>query len=688
MNFVIADTFTDSLKKLTAKEQNIIKTTAFDLQVNPKNTGHNSHRVDRVKDRNFWTHYANDGLRIITHNTDASLLLCYAGHHDDAYAWAERRRIDVHPETGAAALVELREKVVEVVRHKIVEKAVAKPRPLAKYDVAALLKFGVPQDWVSDVLAADEDELLTLLDKFPGETAELLLGLASGEAPQAPDVPAKVADPFQHPDAQRRFRTIISREDLELALDFPWDKWMVFLHPEQRKFVERNYNGPARVSGSAGTGKSIVAIHRAAHLARQNPDARILLTTFSPVLANALKDKLRRLVGNEPKVMERIEVHAVNGIAGRLYKAQFGVPAKFVTHEALNALLQEASTTAASHKFSAAFIRAEWELVIAAWDLSTWEEYKTHSRLGRKSKLPEERRAVLWTLFERVRAALAAEGRMAVSTMFHKLTLKFTEGADSPYDFILVDEAQDMGLSQLRFFGALAGRKANGLFFAGDIAQRIFQPAFSWATAGVDIRGRSRTLKVNYRTSHQIRQQADRLLEPEISDAEGQKERRDTTVSVFNGPPPGIQLFESEDAEIKFVAAWLKGLLEDGIPAQEIGVFVRSDKEIPRAELAVQGSGATAEILDESVEVITDRISIGTMHFAKGLEFRAVVVMACDENVIPSEERIRSIGDPTDLQEAYETERHLLYVACTRAREMLLVSGLEPGSEFIADMTE
>jgi superfamily I DNA/RNA helicase len=272
--------------------------------------------------------------------------------------------------------------------------------------------------------------------------------------------------------------------------------------------------------------------------------------------------------------------------------------------------------------------------------------------------------------------------------MFHKLTLKFSEGAESPYDFILVDEAQDMGLSQLRFFGALAGHKPNGLFFAGDIAQRIFQPAFSWATAGVDIRGRSRTLKVNYRTSHQIRQQADRLLEPEISDAEGQKERRDTTVSVFNGPPPGIQLFDSEDEEIKFVAAWLEGLLKDGIPAQEIGVFVRSDKEIPRAELAVQGSGATAEILDESVEVITDRISIGTMHFAKGLEFRAVAVMACDENVIPSEERIRLIGDPTDLQEAYETERHLLYVACTRAREMLLVSGLEPGSEFIADMTE
>jgi superfamily I DNA/RNA helicase len=340
------------------------------------------------------------------------------------------------------------------------------------------------------------------------------------------------------------------------------------------------------------------------------------------------------------------------------------------------------------HKFSAAFIRAEWDHVIAAWDLSTWQEYQTHSRLGRKSKLPEDRRAILWAIFERVRAALEAEGRMAVSTMFHKLTLKFSEGAESPYDFILVDEAQDMGLSQLRFFGALAGHKPNGLFFAGDIAQRIFQPAFSWATAGVDIRGRSRTLKVNYRTSHQIRQQADRLLEPEISDAEGQKERRDTTVSVFNGPPPGIQLFESEDEEIKFVAAWLKGLLKNGIPAQEIGVFVRSEKEIPRAELAVQDSGATAEVLDESVEVITDRISIGTMHFAKGLEFRAVAVMACDENVIPSEERIRLIGDHTDLQEAYETERHLLYVACTRAREMLLVSGLEPGSEFIADMTE
>ena len=187
-------------------------------------------------------------------------------------------------------------------------------------------------------------------------------------------------------------------------------------------------------------------------------------------------------------------------------------------------------------------------------------------------------------------------------------------------------------------------------------------------------------------TSHQIRSQADRLLGPEVSDVDGNREDRTDTVSVFNGPLPPVEVFADEDAEIEAVAAWLAARVEEGATPATIGVFVRSEREIPRAERAVERAGLEAGLLDEKVSVPAGRVSIGTMHLAKGLEFGAVAVMACDDDVIPLQERIESIGDEADLQEVYDTERHLLYVACTRARDQLLVTGAGVGSEFLEDL--
>ena len=180
--------------------------------------------------------------------------------------------------------------------------------------------------------AATEDTLLALADHLPAEAAEALLELATGGKPRVPQPAAPSASPFEHPDAQRRFRVMTNVEELQRALDFPWEKWTVFLHPEQREWVERDYAGPARVSGSAGTGKTIVALHRAAHLARTHPDARVLLTTFSDTLANALRTKLKRLLSNEPRLAERIDVHSLNAIGLRLYKAHVG-PATIASRE-------------------------------------------------------------------------------------------------------------------------------------------------------------------------------------------------------------------------------------------------------------------------------------------------------------------------------------------------------------------
>jgi superfamily I DNA/RNA helicase len=256
------------------------------------------------------------------------------------------------------------------------------------------------------------------------------------------------------------------------------------------------------------------------------------------------------------------------------------------------------------------------------------------------------------------------------------------------FDFAVVDEAQDIGIAHVRFFAALGGNRPNALFFAGDLGQRIFQQPFSWKALGVDVRGRSRTLRVNYRTSHQIRTQADRLLGLSVSDVDGNSEDRGDTVSVFNGPPPVVRSLKSESEEAALAGKWMAERTKAGVLPHEFGVFVRSSAQLDRARAAVKAAGLAFRILDEHVETINGHVSISTMHLAKGLEFRAVVVMACDDEVIPLQERIETVGDDADLREVYDTERHLLYVACTRARDHLLVSGVAPVSEFLDDFVK
>ena len=315
MEFRIADTFTDSLARLTNEEQKAVKMAAFDLQLNPAHPSLQFHKLAKAKDPNFWSIRVGRDVRLIVHKTGTSLLLCYVNHHDQAYEWAERRKLETHPNTGAAQLVEIRERVQEIPIPKYVEAA---PKPSTKPSLFSslsddqLLSFGVPREWLRDVRNANEDSVLDLAGHLPAEAAEALLNVATGVTPQPPQLPAIEVRPpipglmasarfdavptkaeFEHPDATRRFRTITTPEELELALDYPWEKWTTFLHPAQRQLVQRVFNGPARVSGSAGTGKTIVALHRAVYLARANRDSRVLLTTFSEPLANALRSKLR-----------------------------------------------------------------------------------------------------------------------------------------------------------------------------------------------------------------------------------------------------------------------------------------------------------------------------------------------------------------------------------------------------------
>jgi superfamily I DNA/RNA helicase len=308
-------------------------------------------------------------------------------------------------------------------------------------------------------------------------------------------------------------------------------------------------------------------------------------------------------------------------------------------------------------------------------------------RIGRRTRLSQARREKAWAIFAKTQAELARQGLVTSAGLYHRMALALQqEGHSFPYDFVVIDEAQDISVPQLRFLASQVGSKPDGLFFAGDLGQRIFQAPFSWSSLGVEVRGRASTLRINYRTSHQIRAQADLLLSPEIVDLDGNREDRRHTLSVFNGPLPTIRAFEHEDLESSAVAEWIRARRQEGVAPGEMAVFVRSEGQLARGYAAIEAAGQQACKLDEKIALRSDAVTLSTMHLAKGLEFKAVAVIACDEDVIPDPSRLELVSDMAEIEEVYETERHLLYVACTRAREHLWISSAGVASEFLGDM--
>lgn len=682
MQFRIADTFTSSLAKLNNQAQKAVKTTVFDLQVDPTGAGMSFHKLDKAQDKKFWSVRVTRDIRIIVHRADNSLLLCYTDHHDNAYDWAERRKLETHPKTGAAQFVQIREKVEEKSLHgQGNDSSQADVIPFLKHiKDEELLSYGVPTEWIDDIKSATEDSILAIADYLPAEAAEAVLKLAVGENPEPPAPVEAGTDPFAHPDAQRRFHVFSDDTELQRALDAPWEIWSVFLHPEQEAMVKRHFNGPARVIGSAGTGKTVVAIHRAVNLAKQNPDSMVLLTTFTDTLANDLRRRVRQLIGNDETLSQNIVVQPIDEFARLLYTARIG-PAKFADEGVQKAIVKKFALKEGFDESDIGQICDEWRSVIDAWQLKSVEEYKSVFRLGRRKRLGSQQREAYWKVFSKVQKELENKNNLTWPQLYQQLADKFLSSETTGFQFAIVDESQDLNVTQLRFLAALTGGKENSLFFAGDPGQRIFQSPFPWKSLGIEIQGRSHTLKVNYRTSHQIRRRADNLLPSEMKDADGNIDNRKGVVSIFNGPEPEIRIHEGDEDDLEYIGTWVRRCIAEGIAPEDIAIFGRQTNGAGRGRLAIDY--ANLKWTDDPTS--GKGVFVGTMHEAKGLEFRAVAIIECDESVIPDKDRIAAVTDELELREVYKTERHLLYVAATRARDRLLISANKPGSEFLGD---
>jgi superfamily I DNA/RNA helicase len=471
----------------------------------------------------------------------------------------------------------------------------------------------------------------------------------------------------------------------------PFAAWRIFLHPAQRKIAYApRFAGPAQVTGGAGTGKTVTALHRAAYLARRaaeqlfvaEPAASVLLTTFTRNLAEALQLQFELLVDDED-ARGQVEVRNVDSLAHRVVGQARGTKLAIIEGKELDALWT-AAVLKAGLPFPPTFLAREWEQVILAQDLRSEQEYLTASRAGQGTPLGKSQRRQVWALTQRIEAQLHARGRDTFTQLANEAARVLRQGTVKlTYRHVVIDEAQDLHPAQWRLLRAAVAEGPDDMFVVGDAHQRIYDNHVSLARVGVNVRGRSKRLTINYRTTQEILALAVPALGK--SPVTGLDDETDTLAgyrSPLHGRRPkvvGARTREAEyDALVRQVMAWRA----EGIEPHAIGVAARSNWMAKEAGVVLQAAGLGTVSL--SAKTRKDAVRLGTMHGMKGLEFQAVAVIGVAEGTVPLQSKLANAADdPVAYAQDLQRERCLLFVALTRARDHLYISYSGSRSAFL-----
>ncbi|HEY0935351.1 MAG TPA: UvrD-helicase domain-containing protein [Trebonia sp.] len=497
------------------------------------------------------------------------------------------------------------------------------------------------------------------------------------------DAPPVLVDPDDLVSAMERTPgevTFVSgQEELRLVLSHPFAQWRTFLHPGQRKIALRpSYAGPAQVTGGPGTGKTVTVLHRAAFLAASAD--RVLVTSFNGILADALATQLDLLVRDDA-VRRRIEVLNVDRVAYAVVKAAWGAPV--IADEAVLRRLWAEAGTWAGLDFTPAFLKNEWEQVILAQNLSSEQAYLTCLRTGRGRPLTKTQRSQVWQAAQRVTDELAAAGQSTHLQLANEATQLLRAARAPRYRHILVDDAQDLHPSQWRLLRAAVAPGPDDLFIAADPHQRIYNNRVSLASLAISVRGRSHRLSLSYRTTQEILAWAVPLLGKEpVSGLDGEAESLVGYRSPVHGAPPRLRAAATRAEEFSWLAAQIRSWLALGIEPQAIGVTARSAELVRTARSVLTAEGIATSPL--SARGRAQAVRAGTMHAMKGLEFQAVAVVGVEQGSVPQLAAVTPAGeDPVAYGQDLQRERCVLFVACTRARDQLYVSGTGELSPFL-----
>ncbi len=669
MTVSLTPSFMACRKHLQQREWDSIQTTLMQFWENPDLPGLRLHKL-KAREGEVYSISDTMDLRIILVKEGAHWIAVYADHHDAAYRWAERRAFARHGHTGVFQMIEVEETVKNVER--VIERPVlAEAPPLFAGETDDYLRsLGVPELWLPTVRRVrDEDQLLTVVAHLPEDVAVRLLDLATGAFVLPPEPVTAASEVGLYAPA--------SATELELLLRAPMAQWLAFLHPDQRYLVTRDFAGPFSVRGSAGTGKTVVALHRARRLARQG--VAVLLTTFTNALVGNLQRQLALLCSADE--LARITVSTVHSQALALM-VRANPKVKLAGAAEMKSLLEALALRFASG-YDPKFVRAEWEQVVRLQGIERWEDYRRARRTGRGQGLGIKERKQLWAVFGGVLERLAERQRYDWTGMCSGAVALLRSGQlVSPYGAVIVDEVQDLRPAELRMVKALA-RDPGQLMLCGDVGQRIYAGGFSLGALGLETRGRSKVLRVNYRTTAQIRATADRLLSGlDQDDMEGGQETRGTAVALRQGPAPLLQGYGTEREELAANLDQVRQWLAEGLEPHAIGLFARNNADLESLAAVLRQQGLESVFLADREAALHGRIALGTMHLAKGLEFKAVLIHGVSAQKCPGA-YVYSFSDPLDRQHAMAQERSLLYVAMTRARDLLTVTWSGEPSPFL-----
>ncbi|MDA3918452.1 MAG: AAA family ATPase [Deltaproteobacteria bacterium] len=695
----IASDFLLSFSKIPRKQQARVMGFVTKFRSNPSLSGINYEKIMNSKDKNMRSVRIDNTYRGIVLKPEKGnvYVLLWVGHHDKAYKWAENKSYRIHPETGSLQVIEIEEAAKE--------KPISHDTKKALFDNIRdrhLLKLGLPKLQIPLIRSLETvEELDQISSQIPQEAYESLFFLAEGfsleEVLQEIESTEKIAavdtDDFssalENPDSRRRF--YIVEDDLELAaiLNEPLEKWRIFLHPSQQKLVERNWNGPVRVLGGAGTGKTVAAMHRAKWLVRNKfakDKDRILFTTFTRNLAADIQENLSKICTKD--MMRRIEVVNLDRWVSRFlnkngydYTIDYGNRTRSLWNKALDLV-------PADLDFDLSFYREEWTRVIQPQAITSFEEYIKASRVGRGTRLSRKIRKLVWTVFEEYRILLNEEGlREGADAMRDARLLLREKQQNLSYRSIIVDEAQDMGVQAFKLIRQIVPQETkNDIFIVGDAHQRIYKHRVVLGQCGIKIIGRGRKLRINYRTTEETQKWAVGLLKNiKVDDLDGGNDDQKGYKSLLHGSLPKIKSFTTFQEEIDYITQYLQQMNKDKIQIKEICLVARTNNFITQYKSAIEDKGFETYLIKrtEAEDQNSPGLRLATMHRVKGLEFDRVIIAGVNQGVVPFESSSIQTYDPVIKQEAEVHERALLYVAATRAKKEIIVTSFGVPSEFL-----
>lgn len=697
MRLFLSDTFFDAVFKLPKKIQDKVVSFQKKFRENPASPGIHLEPIEQFKNPTLRTARVDDNYRAVVGVLDGNAYsLLYVADHKEAYRWGMNKHFVWNEHTHSCQLVtvvESQEKITAPTPN-----AVESPF-FAGVPEEKLLKLGTPQETISKVMAIRNlDDLDALEPILPKDAYENIFNVMDGENIDA--VISNIEEGRTHGNEdkllsdnnRRRYVEITDDSDLQRIIEQGMDKWQIFLHPSQRKLVDAEYRGTMKVSGGAGTGKTVAAIHRLKYLC-DKPNVNVLFTTYTRTLCINLADSIAKMdVPTQKYTLSNIDQVLLEVVKKHKVKDGFKVLDYSGDEESLK-LWREVLETEIT-EFDEQFLYDEYIDVIVYNGNTDAKQYMMQPRLGRSKALNRKQRIEIWKLVEKY-VTLKQERRVVDRLeLFNEATRYLNDNGIHPYSNVIADEFQDFSNPELKFLRALVAEGENDLFLVGDPMQRIYSGRkMNFGAAGINVRGvRSRKLKINYRTTEPIKRVAVKILKGvEYDDLDGGKETMNGYVSlIHDGVEPIYEMASDANAEVGLVIGWLNECKESNIKLSEICIAAPSMQLLKPLQSRLHNDGINYRVLKGAQKQgCTSGVDLCTFHSLKGLEYRVVILMDVNERNMPSKTKEGypfSGMDKVAQKEYLSAKRSLLYVAITRARQLVFITGTGERSELLGHL--